>query len=407
MSEKLSLADLVDLLSQKTGKSKKEAEAFLKEFFSLAGSVVSGGESLKINDLGTFKPVWVKPRVSVDVRNGESIEIAGHYKLSFLPDKTLREAVNAPFSGFETVILKEGYTDDTEVDGTDEADGFAGVDDEPLPEENAGEKEKPGSETVVQLNSARNVEAGPHTSEPDVVKDIPEPGTENKEQVVPAPKEEDNILTPEEKKNIRSGRHKMAFLQSVALILLLCCLIMVGSVIYDIYKQQGIFNEFFTDSRDPYLDIIDDVPDVKPAPLESDAVPESQKEILDTVAVVPEKKEEGKADSVPVQIKEDQKTSGSVVKEAEKEKPAVLETGVEEITPGKTLAQLARKYYGNTYFWVYIYIENMSKIPNPNNVAIGTKIVIPDAKKYNINAGSKESVAKAKSIADEVLANFK
>ena len=43
-----------------------------------------------------------------------------------------------------------------------------------------------------------------------------------------------------------------------------------------------------------------------------------------------------------------------------------------------TLSKLARKYYNNTYCWVYIYIANKEKIKNPNALVPGTKLTIPE-----------------------------
>ena len=43
-----------------------------------------------------------------------------------------------------------------------------------------------------------------------------------------------------------------------------------------------------------------------------------------------------------------------------------------------TLSKLARKYYNNTYCWVYIYIANMDRIKNPNALKPGTELIIPE-----------------------------
>ena len=72
------------------------------------------------------------------------------------------------------------------------------------------------------------------------------------------------------------------------------------------------------------------------------------------------------------------------------------------IGSGRFLATMARKHYGSFVFWVYIYEENRDKIADPDNVAIGTVVVIPDASKYGIDAMSSESIKKAKSKASEI-----
>ncbi|MCD7711137.1 MAG: HU family DNA-binding protein, partial [Porphyromonadaceae bacterium] len=107
MNAKIFLPELIDLLSRKNGCTKKEAEQFLKEFFSLSIQTVSQGENLKINGLGQFRLVWVEPRASVNVHTGEPMEIPGHYKLSYTPDKAMRDAVNAPFSSFIPEVLPD------------------------------------------------------------------------------------------------------------------------------------------------------------------------------------------------------------------------------------------------------------------------------------------------------------
>lgn len=46
--------------------------------------------------------------------------------------------------------------------------------------------------------------------------------------------------------------------------------------------------------------------------------------------------------------------------------------------PSTTLSKLARKYYNNTYCWVYIYIANKDKIQNPNSLTPGIQLTIPE-----------------------------
>ena len=50
----------------------------------------------------------------------------------------------------------------------------------------------------------------------------------------------------------------------------------------------------------------------------------------------------------------------------------------ETVTSQMTLAQLARKYYGNPSCWVYIYAMNKGAIRNPNTLTVGQKIRIPE-----------------------------
>ena len=75
MNEKISFPDLVGLLSSKMNITKKEAETFLKEFFTVSTEIITSGEELRINGLGLFKPIWVEARGSINIQTGEPVEI--------------------------------------------------------------------------------------------------------------------------------------------------------------------------------------------------------------------------------------------------------------------------------------------------------------------------------------------
>ena len=66
----------------------------------------------------------------------------------------------------------------------------------------------------------------------------------------------------------------------------------------------------------------------------------------------------------------------------------------EEVVVDKstTLSKLARKYYNNTYCWVYIYIANKEKIANPNALVAGTKLTIPELTQKEMQITKDESL---------------
>lgn len=124
MNEKLTLQDLVDLLAQKTKVSKKEADLFLKELFSVVADTIYEGDSVKIKDFGTFKLTPVSKRESVNINTGEKIEIPAHFRLGFQPDKLLKELVNKPFASFESVLLDSVEETDVAVSAEKERQKF-------------------------------------------------------------------------------------------------------------------------------------------------------------------------------------------------------------------------------------------------------------------------------------------
>ena len=55
MNERLTIQDLTDLLAAKHSMTKKDAEAFVKEFFLLIEQALENEKTVKIKGLGTFK----------------------------------------------------------------------------------------------------------------------------------------------------------------------------------------------------------------------------------------------------------------------------------------------------------------------------------------------------------------
>lgn len=135
--------DLVNLLAQKNGLSRKKNVQFVNELVDLINEVLKDEKLLKISGLGTFKVIDTKDRESVNVQTGDRFVIEGRNKITFTPDAAMRELVNRPFSQFETVVLNDG------VDFSDIPEEPA--DEEPLIEEPAPEEpivEEPVAEEV-------------------------------------------------------------------------------------------------------------------------------------------------------------------------------------------------------------------------------------------------------------------
>ena len=121
MNERLTIQDLTDLLAAKHSMTKKDAEAFVKEFFLLIEQALESENTVKVKGLGTFKLIDVDSRESVNVNTGERFQIKGHTKVSFSPDANLRDTINKPFAHFETVVLNENTVlEDTPIEETEE-----------------------------------------------------------------------------------------------------------------------------------------------------------------------------------------------------------------------------------------------------------------------------------------------
>lgn len=105
---KLSIQELAAVLEEKNGLEKEEAQRFVTAVFDVIQAGVGKDKLVKVKGLGTFKVIDVDARESVNVNTGDRVLIDSHSKITFTPDATMKELVNKPFSGFETVALNEG-----------------------------------------------------------------------------------------------------------------------------------------------------------------------------------------------------------------------------------------------------------------------------------------------------------
>ena len=110
MSRKILPAEIIEIIAQQQGITKKKSEAFFRAFFDVIEEALRTDSFVKIKGFGTFKLVGVSERESVNINTGERIQIGGHTKVTFTPDNTLKELVNRPFSHFETTLIPESAT---------------------------------------------------------------------------------------------------------------------------------------------------------------------------------------------------------------------------------------------------------------------------------------------------------
>ena len=191
MNEKITLQDLVELLSEKSGMTKKNADALFRGMFDLIEEALTNEKYVKVKGLGTFKLTEVDSRESMNVNTGERIEIQGHTKVSFTPDTAMKELINKPFSHFETVVLNDGVElEDTPFD--DEAKVVEVVDEKV---ENLIEQtpivDQPIVEEVVEVPVEPVV--SPMVEEQVLVVEISEQVEEEQESNVEVPEEEVQI----------------------------------------------------------------------------------------------------------------------------------------------------------------------------------------------------------------------
>lgn len=109
------LEHISNILVEKYSLGQADAEQFVKEMFAVIRETLLKEKQVKVKGLGTFKLTEVNGRASVDVNTGERIHIDGHTKISFTPENSVRDRINAPFAQFESFDLE----DDVDFDKID------------------------------------------------------------------------------------------------------------------------------------------------------------------------------------------------------------------------------------------------------------------------------------------------
>ena len=387
MNEKITLQDLVELLSEKNDMTKKNADAFLRCMFDLIEEALTNEKYVKIKGLGTFKLTEVDSRESMNVNTGERIEIQGHTKISFTPDTTMKELINKPFSHFETVILNDGVElEDTPFDVESKVEEMADemvekiieepqVEVEPVVEDMVEVAEEPVVSPVVDEpipveEVSESVEEEPKEIEAAVVEEpeVPEPvvieekPVEVEEKVEPVEEEiSEEVSISDEKVEVKPeifvpeaprAENKTTFKVLIGIIVVLLLIILFG-VYWIFFRQEKV------DTNWEYT--------------------ASVKETASVVQV--EEQQAVKEDTLLVS------EDTMVVQPVQEEQTMVLpEDVVYEITgtittltlePGQTLVKLALKYYGSKNFWPYIVEHNPDVIKDADRVPKGATIKIP------------------------------
>lgn len=390
MNKKLTFPELAELLSAATNTSKRMSELALREMFAVISGKLLEGESVKIDGLGVFKVTEVNSRRSVNVNTGEAIEIPGHSKITFVADKRLAEAVNAPFASFESVVLDDDVTVDmlTAIDNAEpavEPSEFSELS-EPA-EEPAAEPAEPIAEPAAEPAEPAAEPAEP-AAEPSEPTEPAEPAAELSEPAEPAaepaeeedaqggaihvPQSDDDYYYDDDDDESWWQRHRTlkGFLMGIV----------AGAALY---AAADFAIKYYEDNR-------------KVVSAETIEATDGEVVAADTLP----------SDSLADKASPKDSLKPTASTPSEPAKSTAVKQVTDTVTGSYFLTRMARRHYGNGHFWVYIYEENKGKISNPNNVRPGTVVVIPDAKKYGIDKDNPQSVEAAKRKEGEIQRKF-
>ena len=441
MNEKLNIQNLIELLAEKHGMDKKDAENFVKEFFQLVEESLEADKYVKIKGLGTFKLIDVESRESVNINTGERFD----------PEPSLKDLINKPFSHFETVVLNdETLLEDTPVESNSEeeeekeeefsvqqiadeaeeistvveveeivVEGEKNVEEAPVEieeesieavEETTQVAEEPEESTIeehtlVQEEFVADAEPVISTVELSLVEtelSSVETTVQPDESVVEVPvepKEEDRVPTyeipapntPTPPVSVPDSSTMKFFIGIVVLVVVLC----VGAVTF-MYCP-----DLFDRSMPPPTDKVADEKTEKPAApvaltdsiLQKDtalvAKVDTVAEVVTQKTIVPEPVIESKPAVVAPKPVAERETSTTSKKENKKPAAAPFEPdsvnykivgtkATYTIKEGETLTRVALRFYGTKALWPYIVKYNPDVIKNPDHVPYGTVVKIPE-----------------------------
>jgi integration host factor subunit alpha len=89
-------ADLVEIVYEKAGLSKKEAQEIVEDIFDTLKNTLKSGDKIKISGFGNFVLRDKRPRKGRNPQTGDDIEITARRVLTFRPSQILKSYINEP-----------------------------------------------------------------------------------------------------------------------------------------------------------------------------------------------------------------------------------------------------------------------------------------------------------------------
>jgi nucleoid DNA-binding protein/nucleoid-associated protein YgaU len=437
MGNRLTIREFAGLLAESTGKDSDSIEQFLNEFVSVVREHIFSDRLVQIKNIGNFKIIQVEKRESIDVNTKERIVIPEHYKLSFVPDKDMREIVNKPFAFFESIEIS-GDTDfdsigmgdlpeEKEEDAEEETEietiekyikeiqskpppppkeepplaADENTEKEAQPADLYPEEEKIEDETdtakIIQ-DTTQTIEDETETIEDETGTIEDETGTKDMEEVHAENKTEQQFN--KDTTMVDDGKNRMGPYEPrsnnntlVVLLLVLVVILVISLVSVLVFNKDALFggnNNTLATTTLP-VDTSTDfaLPPDDDTSLDDEWGNEEDESFDDIEAPLPDPVAPPVA-TAPVQ----NRSTG-----LSQRRTVVVERG-------DRLNLFALKYYGNKVFWVYIYQYNQSKLGNPDNIPVGVELIIPAANEYQIDANNPASVRKASVLQGQILAQY-
>ena len=371
MKQTIAISAFAGMLARQSGYTSDFCEHFVLEMFKTVADALKESNEVTIKGLGQF-----------------SVDESGN--VEFSPDPVFAADVNAPFDCFEPEPLDEDVTD--EILSADEEN----ISDDSSAKAVENEMEVAAPENPTDIQSVNQTDL---TSE-DMTEDM---SNNIRPEVV-----EDEIVTDENHNEGKKSEQKTDVGTSEPVYES-----ELSSADTEITEEVGDFNVHICSTRPRKFPIWGFVCGMAVGAIVGAAatyfilVPRGQAESSEEIKkdeqhvaeLLGEKITAASADTMS-EVCPDTITTPTVLTETTV--PVAEKDTVIYDTVTSTLAQLSRKHFGSYEFWVYIYEENCDVISDPDRVEPNTRVRIPDAKKYGIDANDKSSIKKALAKSSEI-----
>lgn len=371
--------DIATLMQKRVQCGDKIAGSFLHELSQVVALALAADGYLNIDGLGVF-------RATTDVDGKPNVE--------FAPAESLATSVNAQFSIFEPVELADDVTEKTleeapvpepvsmpepeiAAEKVDKEEPETEQESEPEPEPEQKPEQKPEAQSTAKKLPTVNEALGARTirieTPPTIKFETPaDPLPVRVEQREPMPvRVEHDQPAP----SVAEGHSNLTLIFAAVAALLLGMIIglTVGYGLWHTPSVSEIPGAMNTVGADQTASAADNA---------------TASDTVDIVTIDAEKVEvnAATADSIAAAREAALRVSSTAV---------VTDT----VRAGNFLTKMARRHYGDSKFWIYIYLENKDKIADPDNLPDGLVVTVPPAAKYGIDAADKESVRKAEQLA--------
>lgn len=382
-SSPLTLDLLAKQIADITGQSLETTIAALTSIFSTITEELAAGKADKIE----------LPGIGVFVSNPDSL-----VKVNFIPDASLAQVINEPFAMFEPLELADekdvAIADGDEVTSEDsQKQEPASVESTVVEEEAAAVEEvvaiptdaeaklpetSPISSTDNSTEAASQILPPPIPPIPDETGDGVTEETENEDveielevtvepdEATTNPETPVSPVLPQPTQPLAVHPHKCYRLGWLALGLVIGLIIglLAGALIFrDIDRKSG-----------------DD------AALSEISEPKEKSVRVESVSPTD-----------PVIVSDD------TVTETVASHPVMRQ---DTVTARRYITHMAKQYYGDRIFWVYIYEANKDKLGHPEHTLPGTVVDIPAKESLPVDPSNPDDVRRAKELATEIYQRF-